>query len=61
MNRPSSLEVATNGNVVKLDIPFAKVEPCDELKSKLIGTRGGRQRGDPLDGRRRMTGDYESA
>ena len=32
---PVTLEVATNGNVVKLDMPFAKVEPCDELKSKL--------------------------
>ena len=32
---PVILEVATNGNVVKLDIPFAKVEPCDELRSKL--------------------------
>ena len=32
---PVILEVATNGNVVKLDIPFAKVEPCHELKSKL--------------------------
>ena len=32
---PVTLEVATDGNVVKLDMPFAKVEPCDELKSKL--------------------------
>ena len=32
---PVTLEVATNGNVVKLDMPFAKVEPCHELKSKL--------------------------
>ena len=32
---PVTLEVATNGNVVKLDMPFAKVDPCGELKSKL--------------------------
>ena len=32
---PVILEVATNGNVVKLEMPFAKVEPCDELREKL--------------------------
>ena len=37
---PVTLEVATNGNVVKLDMPFAKVEPCDELKSKLADLVG---------------------
>ena len=32
---PVILEVATNGNVVKLEMPFAKVEPCDELRDNL--------------------------
>ena len=32
---PVFLEVATNGDVVKLEMPFAKVEPCDELRDKL--------------------------
>ena len=32
---PVILEVATNGSVVKLEMPFAKVEPCDELRDKL--------------------------
>ena len=32
---PVFLEVATNGDVVKLEMPFAKVEPCHELRDKL--------------------------
>ena len=37
---PVTLEVTTNGNVVKLDMPFAKVDPCGELKSKLSALVG---------------------
>ena len=32
---PVIVEVATNGDLVKLEMPFAKVEPCDELRDKL--------------------------
>ena len=37
---PVIVEVATNGDVVKLEIPFAKVQPCHELKEKLTDLLG---------------------
>ena len=37
---PVIVEVATNGDVVKLEIPFAKVQPCDELRDKLAEILG---------------------
>ena len=37
---PVIVEVATNGDVVKLEIPFAKVDPCHELRDKLADLLG---------------------
>ena len=37
---PVILEVTTNGNTVRLDMPFATVEPCDELRDKLAELLG---------------------
>ncbi len=32
---PVTLEIATNGKLVKMEAPFVKVEPCAELESRL--------------------------